>query len=93
MAGLAQASVTTVNASERGGFYQVKDAWLKRQVRSTQKIRANNFWEPAAKERTTFGLSSYNKCHLSSYRALACSITLHNGAIVFCTVDAITGSV
>ena len=92
MARLAQASATTVDMSVRGGFYQVKDAWLKRQVRPTEKIRASFFWEPEAKERT-FGLSSHNKCNLSGYRALACSIALHNGAIVFCTVDAITDSV
>lgn len=92
MAGLAQASATTEDVSVRDSFYHVKDVWFKRQVRATQKMKANFFWEPKAEEKT-LGLSSYNKCNVSGYRALACSIALHNGAIVFCAVDAIADSI
>lgn len=93
MAGLAQASAAAVDTSVRGRFRQLKDVWLKRQVRPTQKIRENFFWEPEIEEKT-LGSSSYNKCNLSSgYRALACSTALHDGAIVSCTMDAVTASV
>lgn len=92
MAGLAQASATAVDTSVRGRFHQLKDVWLKRQVRPTQKIRANFFWEPETKE-NTLGQSSYNKCNLSGYRASAYSAALHDGAVIFCTVDVVTASV
>ena len=66
---------------------------LKGRSDQHRKQEQTFFSKQEAKGSPIYGHFSRDKCHFFGYRALACSTALHNGAIIFCIIDAITDSV